>query len=322
MTDKIAVYHWWDHPGDAKPYSNLRTPIVLSIATLRAVSDVPICVLDLSGRPKEDWGEFPQKLGFYVTEAEKSMQPYQSKVAGWQHLSRFFDLKHWGERQQWEGDHYQIMYVDSDVFWLRNPFPLSGNPEKMCINRWNTGFFYFEPWNNKEFWEIFESYTMAAVYSQDIRKVLKQYVGYDAWYEVWDEMTLTYMARHHPDVFNFIPVDEHATLGTIHEANLDNMKMLHANGLMVANPLCKVPGERDHSRGLVCLAIKEFYENIRKVLPDEDIAVIFTPRELKHYVPQALSLFGDLDKLLATKDARSGQYHLLRALRPPVTLMV
>lgn len=321
MTDKIAVYHWWDHPGDAKPYANLRTPIVLSIATLRAVSDVPICVLDLSGRPKEDWGDFPRKLGFYVTEAEQSMRPYQNKVAGWRHLSRFFDLKHWGERHQWESDHYQIMYVDSDVFWLRDPFPLSGDPEKMCINRWNTGFFYFEPWSNKEFWEIFESYTMAAIHSEDIRKVLKQYVGYDSWYGVWDEMTLTYMAKHHPELFHFLPVEEHATLGTIHSADLGKVKMLHANGLMVANPLCKIPGEREHCRGLLCLLIKEFYENIRKVLTDADLEVIFTPQELRHYTPQNMSLLRDLDRLLATRDPYGTQYHLSRALRPPVTLM-
>lgn len=316
----IAVYHWWDHPGDDKPYANLRTPIILSIATLRAVSDVPICVLDMSGRPKEDWGDFPSKLGFFVDEARQTMKAHAGRVAGWQHLSRFFDLKDWSE--QWPGqEHENVMYVDSDVFWLRDPFPLSGVQHKMNINRWNTGFFYFERWDCEEFWEKFETYTMAAVFSEDIRQVLKKYVGYDAWYGVWDEMTLTYMANKHPEVFNFIPVEEHATLATIQNADLGTLKMLHANGLMVANPLCKNPGEREHCRGLLCLVIKELYHNMRKVLDDEDIFKIFTQRELLHYVPQNMSLFRDLGKLLGTRDVHGTQYHLSRALRPPVSLM-
>lgn len=35
-----AVYHWWSFPKGAPAYQNLRTPIVASIASLRAVSDV------------------------------------------------------------------------------------------------------------------------------------------------------------------------------------------------------------------------------------------------------------------------------------------
>lgn len=88
MTERV-FYHWWAHPGE-KP-TNLRTPILLSIATLRSVCDLPITVLDTSDRPI-DWMGFPEKLGFSVLPTRCSLERYKEKLEGWRFLSRIFDI--------------------------------------------------------------------------------------------------------------------------------------------------------------------------------------------------------------------------------------
>ena len=250
----------------------MRIPIILSIATLRAVSDVEICVLDLSDR---DWGEWCRKLNFSVIKTQASMKKHKDKVAGWRNLSRFFDIKQLIDHSV---DYKRnIMYVDSDVFFFRDPFPLMCYTKKMCIERWNAGFSYFDRFHNQKFWDIYETYTMAAVYSEDIRQMFKKHMNYDTWQDVSDEMIVNYyMAVKHPELFNFLPDEEHATIATIARASLDRLKMFHSNSLMVSNPLCKIEEEREHSRGLLCLGIEEFYNNIRQVLSEEDLQKIYT----------------------------------------------
>ncbi|MEH2142009.1 hypothetical protein, partial [Nostoc sp.] len=241
---------------------------------------------------------------------------HKDKVAGWRNLSRFFDIKQLIDHSV---DYKRnIMYVDSDVFFFRDPFPLMCYTKKMCISPWNAGILYFDRFYNQKFWEIYETYTMAAVYSEDIRQVFKEYIFYDSWLEVWNEMILDYMTVKHPQLFNFLPDEEHAKIQTFiryyTRANLDKFKMFHANSLMVANPLGKVEGERESCRGLLCLVIEEFYNNIRQVLSDEDLQKIYTEKEINYYLPQSFSLFKNIDRLLATRDDNN-YCHLLKMIQ-------
>jgi hypothetical protein len=90
----MAVYHFWSHPNEPAPYKNLRTPIILSIASLRAVSKMPITVLDITER-NVDWGDFPSILNFKVVSQEPQLKKYKDTVHGWQYLSRIYDINHW-----------------------------------------------------------------------------------------------------------------------------------------------------------------------------------------------------------------------------------
>lgn len=302
----IAVYHWWDHPDDAKPYCNLRSPIIPAIATLRGVSDVQICVLDLSGKSKEYWGGFPEKLNFSVIPYKGSMEKYRDKVAGWLHLSRFFDVFKYAADCAKDKN---IMYVDSDVFWLKNPFPFEIDQQKMNINKWNTGFFYFNPKNiNKQFFEIFQNYTISAIHSHDIRGVLKKYVNYNSWYDVWDEMIITYMAQNHADLFRFIGPKEHATIRTFPD-DIQSANMFHANGLMVGNPAPKTPGERNHCRGLLGLIVKNFYVNMIKALSAQDLSLVYNYQEVGYCFSKQFEISNDvINKIRSTN--RDGNYYL------------
>lgn len=304
----VAHYHWWQHPGEPAPYANLRTPILLSIATLRAVSDIKIVVIDTTdSATQRDWGHFPEKLKFEVWQKPSHLMNYQKNIDGWRYLSRIYDVM-----EAWHPLHQTVMYTDSDTFWLKDPLPFDRDPSNFVFDGWNSGFFYFKRGGKMNvFYDIFDAYTRAAIFSHDIKEIMKKYVGYDAWYGVWDEMILTYMAHTHPELFNLTTVNEHSTIRTLQYADKHTVKMLHANGLMVANPVAKCPGEMNHCRGLLCLLIKEFYDNMMKVLDETDLKMIFTEKELARYLPRQMSLFDDLPKILATKD-ECGLFHMQR----------
>lgn len=304
-----AVYHWWGFKEEPPPYANLRTPILISIATLRSASQIPIIVIDISEQ-ENDWGDFPTRLNFTVVKQPGVLRPYENLVKGWRHLSRLFDLNDLFRRVPVHGE---LLYVDSDVFFFRDPLPLGGDKEKFCFDGWNTGYFYYHPEKTKRFFDIFEAYTKTAIFCPDLRPTFKKYVGYEAWYGVWDEMIISYMVHFHPELFHHIGVNEHATIRSLHFCDHEKIRMLHCNGLMVANPLAKNSGEREHCRGLLGILIKEFHDNLCKVLNPADFERIYTRRELEFFLPNQLSIKKDLGKILETQD-KSRHFHIWKCL--------
>lgn len=301
----IVVYHWWSFPEEPPVYSNLRTPILTSIATLRAVSDAEIYVLDCSEH-KNEWGEFPKKLNFQVCQKKCSFANCQNLIDGWRHLSRIPDIHHWSSQKFFNQN---IVYVDSDVFFFKNPFPLSCNTDKFCWDGWNTGYFYFntESDHYKKFYELFESYCKSAIHSEEIRNLIKNYAGYDAWYGVWDEMILEFMKSQHPNLFNFIPIDEHTTSRNLISST--DPKIFHANGSMMENPLT---GEK-HARGLLGLMISEFYEKLEKILSPEELNLMYG-KYLNYFQEKRFSLLENACFLEMNKDEQ-GHFHMNQMIK-------
>lgn len=289
MNEICAYYHWWSYDGEIEPHKNLSTPIVLSIATLRAVSDIPIIVIDLSEKDM-DWKDYPKKLNFEVIRKNFYLKKYKSKIKGYRHLSRIFDLQ----------EHYikntDVMYIDSDVFFFKNPLPLKESTDKFCWDLWNTGFFYYNPEKNIEFFDVFKHYTMSAIYSGDIRNLFKKYVNYDSsCYGVCDEMVLGYMREFNSEFFNKIQVEEHATFFNLFDAK--SPKMLHLNWFMISNPI----NQSSNARGLACLYAEEFYENICKVLTKEDLIEIFGEPMLNHCSDKRFNIEKNAHKFIKMK---------------------
>lgn len=306
-----AVYHWFDEPNDSPPYANLRVPIIVSIATLRSVNpDIPILVLV---QDKRDWGHFPDKLNFQVKRIQFNLERLKDRVPGWRHLSRFLDVQH-------EAESDDVMYVDSDVFWFRNPLPLYCNTDKFCFDRWNTGFYYYNRFSQPCFFEIFDSYTKSAIYSKEIRKMMVDEIGYDAWYEVWDEMIINHMMIENGELFSIIPSEEHSSGRSIANVDTFKVKMFHCNGTMVSNKIPRSPNEHIHCRGLLGLIIKEFYDNMMKVLDERDMRHIYSLQEMSYYLPRQFSLLDDPHQLTRTK-SEDGHFHVEKCLRPQRTLI-
>lgn len=311
-----AVYHWWHEEGDKeKVYTNVRSPVLLSIATLRAYSDVPIVVLDISGSDHHRcWGHFPEKLNFRVEQVDPIMKKYAGSVPGWRHLSRFFDVHH--QLPQYVSDLRTTMYVDSDIFWLKSPFPFAHNPSRMCISPWNTGYFYYNPDDAGLFFEVFDAFVKSAIHSTDFRRFLKTFIAYDSWFGVGDEETISYMAKARPELFHFLTHEEHGTIKTLKATKVERMKMLHGNGLLMKNSGTNNPGEREHSRGLACLVFKELYTALLKVFDDEDFSLVFDQQQLDYCLPNQFSLITEAERILGTEDEYKN-YHLDRCLPTP-----
>jgi len=306
MSRVCAVYHWWDEAGDSPPYANLRVPTIISIATLRAVNpDIPITILDITEENK-NWANFPDRLGFSVRKIKPSLSRHRHRIRGWKHLSRFLDV-------QYADIPYAetILYIDSDVFWLRDPLPLARSTDRFCFDGWNTGFYYYckdAPFTS-DFFEVFQAYTVAAIYSEDVRQVMNKYVGYESWHGVWDEMISTYMINRHTEWFNVIPLDEHVAARNLHLAS--NPKMFHCNGTMVANQVPKTPNEHIHCRGLLGLLVTEFYECLLRVLDTDDLAKIYSEQERRIYLPQQFPL----RRIVETK-GEDGHFYAEKCLAP------
>jgi hypothetical protein len=309
-----VVYHWWPEDEDSPPIRNLRTPILLSIATLRASDpDIPIYVLDGG---THDYETYPERMGFTVVSWTLGLERY-AHCPGWRHLSRLFDLRRFASTIEED----TIIYCDTDVFWKKSPLPLLADPEKFCYNRYNTGYFYFKkdaPVMDR-FFEIFESYTITAINDDNFRFVSRQYAGYNEWYHVFDEAILGYMYHKHRELFNVIGLEEHCTPSAMFPDNKpalldpETVRMIHANGIQVSNEVAKNPGEAGYSRGLIALVVKEFYEKIREIINPLDA---FTPEEMARYLPLQVSLEEKVFiEALIENRLSSNLYDLMAALR-------
>lgn len=281
MTETTVLYHFWAHPEEPEVYRNVRTPVIMSIATLRAVSDIPIVVLDSSPQ-EQNWGHYPEKLNFRIERIQCSLEMYKNQIPGWRHLSRIFDV------HKWKGPS-KIIYVDTDVFFFQNPFPLTGNFEYFCWNGWNSGFFYYDrtTYENKKFYQLFENYTLSAMRSSELLTEMKKNIGYDAWYMIWDEMILQYMKKKHPDLFDIIPREEHLTAELLPHAKFDEAKIFHANGSLYKDPVT----DKEHVRGLFCLLFEEFYQLISNILSDNELKDIFGEQRMEFFNKNRISLF-------------------------------
>jgi hypothetical protein len=278
-----AVYHWWT--TGSQPYENTVAPIALSIATLRAVSDIPIVVFDISNDYK-DWGDLPKRLNFRVEKVTSTLEPYKDIVPGWKHLSRLFDIEYWGRFRLPQDA--TLMYVDSDVFFLKDPLPLACNPGKFCWDNWNTGFFYYNSWSkdNQKLLEIFKTFSITAFFDEAFRERLRASTHYDSWYGVWDEMVLKYISSLYPELFTVIPKFEHTTAKTLKSVDPREAKMFHCNSLMVGDAVSGYV----HSRGVICLIFREFYEKLTKFLGLDDLNRFFSAETIRYYLERQLSI--------------------------------
>lgn len=298
------VYHWFgettDDPDVAK---NMRCPLITSIATLRAVDKKSkIVVLNASELEvwlDQEWKPYTEILNFEVEYIDVHLAKNYSEKPGYKHLSRLFDISRfdWGKKTN-------IFYSDSDVFWLKPPFPVYKDINRFCFDGYNTGIFYFN--NNspivEKFFELFEAYTISALNNFEIRQKMKQYVGYDAWYFVWDEMIATFMFNEHQELISQISKEEHCCARDLRNIDVKKIKAFHCNGLMIGD---LTSGEK-HARGLAGILIKEWWDAINSVI---DPTMIYTKDALDEHLPLQFSLLNNPERITSTL-SNDGHYYL------------
>jgi hypothetical protein len=289
MKDPVVIYHWWAEEAEQPAYSNISHPVLLSIATLRAVNkDIPIKVFNFSEyqTTSSEWIHFQEKLNFEVHKSNFFLEKY-SHVKGYELLSRLFDIR--------QSDS-SVIYCDTDVFWMKDPLPLEYDGSKFSFDGFNSGFFYYDYESPavKEMFDIFDAYTITALNDKDFCQIIKEKekIDYEPWYYIWDEIILTYMSHNGMEhLFDIIPLEEHGIARTLYKTDKSKLKMLHCNGLVIKNPTSQRVSEIKHSRGLACLLFKELYSNICKILDEKDLELIFTKEKIKDCLAMQISLF-------------------------------
>lgn len=303
------VYHWWGEQCDLLPLQNMRTPLIPAIATLRSVNkEIPIHVLDLS-EGETSWGTLQSYLNFEVHRIKPSIK---HKVKGYRYLSRLYDI--WDFVNQQECNSW--IYSDTDVFWLKNPLPLSQKMDRFCFNRYNTGFFYFDKTTEavQRFFDAFTSITNACLYDEHYWYIVRQHSYTNEHHYLPDEAVCSYLYHRFSDWFNLVDRHEHFVLRHLGEdienkIDVTKIKMLHCNGLMVDNPISRDSMAVKHSRGIATLYFKEFYNNICTSYPDL-AERMFSLVEREHFLPKQVSFCSDtLKEILKTKCSEK-LYHL------------
>ncbi|WNO11317.1 hypothetical protein [Teredinibacter sp. KSP-S5-2] len=301
-----AVYHWWDDSSLIdKVWRNHHSPLITSIATLRACNpDIEILVLYSGNRKLNEFEPYSSLLNFRVVPISFYMEKYREYV-GWDYLSRLFDLR----RNAHHINTDTLMYCDVDVFWFQDPLPHCANPKKFCFDGGNSGFFYYQPESEEyeRFIEVFESYTLSALHSKDMYQLIQKCRPYESDHYLYDEMVLAYMRKYNPSLLQHIDLTEHCRPMHIHKygQELKNIRMLHAHGMFMANPFTKIKYLQLNCRGLLCLLFSELYERICQVLDPKDI---FSKEELAYVLPKQYSLLENPQKLLATRKADGFYY--------------
>jgi hypothetical protein len=307
--NEAVVYHWWGYPSDAPPIANLRSPIMASIATLRGVNkSIPIYVIDVSDN-EQDWMNYPDILDFKIIRQQGFLTNDYSHCQGYKNLSRLFDIVRMDIPEE------TILYVDSDVFFIQNPFPLENNGNKFCFNKYNSGYYYF----NKnapdfiKFKNIFEAYVITALNDENFRCITKQFGSCNDYF-VLDETMMHYMYIKHRELFDIMQPTEHFTIGTSecndHDYKLckiQDIKMIHGNGTIVNNPFAKHQYEKEHSRGLICLGISQLYQNLHRALKS-DVDKMFTTNERTAFLENQVDFDEKFIKKIQTSKTSSGHY--------------
>lgn len=282
--NKAVIYYWWDNYEDC-PHNNLRVPIILSIATLRAHNpSIPIYVMDCSEK-QLNWRNFENSLNFQVT-------PWTMNLPEHNFMSRMIDIQAFVKQIPED----EIIYCDSDVFWLRNPLPFFESPDFFCSNRHNNGFFYFDKTSPAccQFFELFKSYSMLILNDEKFKKeILSQDVN--KFTTSLDEVISNRIFEIKPKIVKQIQMSEHGFIRDIAHDKIDvkDIKMIHCNGLLVENKFNKINANQKHARGLVCLIFKELYQAITNVLSESEIESIFTRDELNYYIPLQFEILND-----------------------------
>lgn len=238
------IYHWWTETC-LRAKEDLFNPIIHSIATVRNYNtEVAIYVISLSC---VDWGNYPEILKFKVINKKPLFEEnlgYQNKL-----MSRVFDIVDVSERI----DEEEILFCDSDVFWLEDPFPLMNKNDLFNCNK-NNGIFYYNKNREKAmtFIREWQSDVENTVKDANFRSRLLEKMQFSQTFKVHDELIVRYTQSRLPEMCVPVPLRENNIIFT----PICNPKNLHVIRAFV--------GKKDRLR--IAMSIKEIGSAIENVL--------------------------------------------------------
>lgn len=259
-----VVFHRFNlSPTVRKVWEDSVSPTIASIATLRAVNkQVKVYVLDTEPF-LEDWGHFPKLLNFHVVQQPLQIPirytagcPFQERI-----VSRLFDV--WAFAQLIPERF--IVYSDSDIFWLKDPFPLANDLlEHFYADDRGDGFFYFNKHSlqSEVFVNVVRGLTMVGILSDEIRTKMR-ISGYHS-PMFMSEMPMMYALHQGVPGCGLVDRLEHYYPASLSEPIEPNAKCLHAHSGLFDGK----------NRLQVVRRVREFSDGIKSVLPEREAALI------------------------------------------------
>ena len=135
----IFIYHFWNDGHFCNAIDCQHSPIIYSIASLRA-SGCNEIVKVIDNTPKStNWGSFPKDLDFEVIPKIGLLQNKKNCFSTYNH----FLSQKIGDVLDLSKNYDEIVYCDSDIIWIKNPIPFNTS-NKVHLTNWCSGFYYFK----------------------------------------------------------------------------------------------------------------------------------------------------------------------------------
>lgn len=265
-----VIYYYWSNSGEPV-WTDHRNPILLSIATLRKFErSLPVYVIDASNN-HIDWGDYWLRLGIDIRRRDHPLRHIEPKInapEGVTIQTRLMAKSTAVYELAQNVSANTIIFCDSDVFWVKSPFPLGGNfSEKFCA-RSNTGVFYFDrgsPNSHKVMntWNAFCSHACINTrFANTVSKAMKQQV-------LNDEVILNFVQKNNAGMFQEIPIYENFPFIHLSKPEYDVRK---AKNIHVHNTNFKAYYPK---KSYACLCVKELRDIVTEMLGEDQMLKIF-----------------------------------------------
>jgi hypothetical protein len=161
----------------------------------------------------------------------------------------------------------KILFCDTDVFWLKNPYPLKfEESNKLCCSG-NTGVFYFDKRKEeaKKAFDMWKSYMALALLDLDFREHVRSSYP-DCATIVQDEVIFGYLSRSHQGLHETAPGHENCPIDIFRYFPKAGKKAKNVHALKESIG----PG-----RGRLCLCINELRSALEKTVGTQGIKELF-----------------------------------------------
>lgn len=271
--NQALVYHYWNDGRDRKHYRNMAYPVVVSVATLRAVEpDIPVYVVDVSDEGG-DWGFYPELLDFKVVHRPPQLPVPWSPDIGlvrstYKYCSSIFDVTSLAGEIP-EGT---IVFSDSDIFYLEPFLPLEPGDKFNCTREF-VGHYYYDKAAvpATAFLSLWKKCITRGVEDLEFRRHAASYYRLPRFFN--QESVFVYLCEvaSVERSVRFLAEEEHCFEP---EYPHEGLKLFHFAGAHFGN-----------RRGLAALAIEEYRNALFKVLGEREVFDVFGVRPGHKVVP-------------------------------------
>jgi hypothetical protein len=269
MNTHVIYYYFSDK--SQKVSKDFKNPVIQSIASLRHWSkDVAISVLDVSDC-EVDWELYNHHFNFYVHKVNHPLKNLENNLVHVdgasifsKRLSRPIALYEYASYVKED----LIVSCDANLFWIKDPFPLSGDHfNKFCSNN-NSGLWYY----NKN---VTKCHDFMHTWNTLCAFVMTNYLMCDRVHKtigrnsIDERACMNFVQHRFPELYSFNPIEENCSFYNTLNENIDvnKIKALHVSSSSFKY-CC-------NEKALACIYIKELREITDKMFGVDDMRYVF-----------------------------------------------